>query len=171
MIVAETERLSLRYLQESDAAFILALLNQPAFLRFVGDKGVRTIEDGVNYIRSGPISSYTQNGFGLFLVELKEGAVAIGTCGILKKPTLTHHDIGYAFLPQHWGHGYAHEAAAATLEHARDACTIDQVCAVVDPENHASIKLLRKLGMQASGRVQLPPDDKELELFEMTLRG
>lgn len=171
MIVAETERLRLRHLQEDDAAFIVRLLNQPSFLQFIGDKGVRTLEDAVAYIRTGPLASYAEHGFGLYLVELRDSGDAIGTCGILKKPLLAHPDIGFAFLPEHWHKGYAYEAAAAVVKHARMECALPDVCAVVDPDNSASIALLGKLGMQPGGRVQLSPDDKTLELFEMHLHS
>jgi ribosomal-protein-alanine N-acetyltransferase len=169
-LVAETERLRLRRVHEGDAAFMLELLNQPTFLRFIGDKGVRTLEDARNYIRTGPLASYQLNGFGLYMVELKDSGEAIGTCGILKKPALAHPDLGYALLPAFWARGYAIEAAAATLAHAYANCGLRHVCAVVDPENAASVKLLYKLGMERTGRVQLAPDDKELELFEIDLQ-
>lgn len=169
-IIAETERLRLRHVHDGDAAFMLDLLNQPTFLQFIGDKGVRSLEDAANYIRTGPLASYELNGFGLYMVMLKSTGEAIGTCGILKKPALTHPDIGFAFLPAHWNQGYAFEAAAAVLEHARTTCGLTRVCAVVDPENAASIRLLHKLGLHRTGRVQLAPDDKELELFEIDLQ-
>lgn len=168
-LVAETERLRLRHVRLSDAAFILNLLNQPTFLQFIGDKGVRTEADAHAYIVSGPLASYAANGFGLYMVEIRETGACAGTCGILKKPALAHPDIGFAFLPAFWGAGYALEAARATLVHAYRDCALTHVCAVVDPENASSIKLLRKLGMTPSGRVQLAPDDKELELFETDL--
>jgi [ribosomal protein S5]-alanine N-acetyltransferase len=168
-VVATTERLRLRRIHDGDAAFLLSLLNQPTFLRFIGDKGVRTADDAISYIRNGPLTSYAQYGFGLYMVELKETSECVGTCGILKKPALTHPDIGFAFMPEFWSQGYAFEAASATIEHARESCGLEKICAVVDPENAASIRLLTRLGMERVGRVQLAADDKELELFEMSL--
>lgn len=170
-MVAETERLRLRHIHEGDAAFILGLLNQPSFLQFIGDRGVRTLEDAAAYIQAGPRASYAEHGFGLYLVELRESGDAIGTCGILKKPALTHPDIGFAFQPEHWRKGYAYEAAVAIVSHARTQCRLPHICAVVDPDNSASILLLGKLGMQRTGRVLLSPDDKELELFEINLHS
>ena len=169
-LVAETERLQLRRVHEGDAAFMLDLLNQPTFLQFIGDKGVRTLADARTYIVTGPLASYELNGFGLYMVMLKSSGEAIGTCGILKKPALSHPDIGFAFLPNYWNQGYAYEAAAAVIEHAKSACGLTHICAVVDPENAASIKLLQKLGLERTGRVQLAPTDKELELFEIDLQ-
>lgn len=167
--VLQTPRLRLRRLHEGDAEFILGLLNQPSFLQFIGDKGVRNLEDARSYIRSGPLTSYAEHGFGLYLVLLRDSGERIGVCGILEKPALEHFDLGFAFVPAHWSKGYAEEAACATLEHARD-CGLARICAVVDPENAASLKLLHKLGMTRTGRVQLTPADKELELFELSLQ-
>ncbi|HEY0672484.1 MAG TPA: GNAT family N-acetyltransferase [Longimicrobiales bacterium] len=167
--VLQTARLRLRRLHEGDDQFILGLLNQPSFLQFIGDKGVRNLEDARSYIRSGPLTSYAEHGFGLYLVVLRESGEDIGVCGILKKPALEHFDLGFAFVPAHWSKGYAEEAATAMLEHARD-CGLARICAVVDPDNAASIKLLHKLGMTRTGHVQLAPADKELELFELSLQ-
>src|SRR5687768_5621821 len=119
MLVLETERLQLRHLSEADADFVLGLLNEPSFLRFIGDKQVRSLDDALNYIRTGPLASYQQYGWGLYLVELKATGAAIGTCGILKKHGLEHPDLGFAFMPEHWSQGYAYEAAAATIAHTR----------------------------------------------------
>ena len=113
MTVLETKRLILRRLCADDAEFILELLNQPSFLRYIGDKGVRNTEDAIRYIQTGPVASYDRFGFGLYLVELKESDVSIGMCGLLKRETLPDVDIGFAFLPGYWSQGYAFEAAAA----------------------------------------------------------
>lgn len=115
MNVLETDRLILRWLSPEDAEFILRLLNEPSWLRFIGDKGVRTIEDARAYILKGPIDMYSRLGFGLYLVELKEPAFPIGMCGFIKRDSLEDVDIGFAFLPAYWGKGYAYEAAAAVM--------------------------------------------------------
>jgi RimJ/RimL family protein N-acetyltransferase len=168
MVVLETERLQLRQITEADAEFVVGLLNQPSFLQFIGDKQVRSIEDALNYIRSGPLASYEQHGWGLYLVQLKESGHAIGTCGILKKNGLEDPDLGFAFLPEHWSKGYAYEAAAATVAHVQRDFALHRICAVVNPENEASIKVLRKVGMARIGSVQLAPDDAELDLFHLS---
>src|SRR4051812_3493153 len=118
--VLETKRLRLRRLFPADAPFILRLLNEPSWLRFIGDRGVRTLDDARNYIVNGPQQMYHSAGFGLFLVELRESCLAIGMCGLLRRATLPDVDIGFAFLPEHWGQGYAFEAAQATLRYGRD---------------------------------------------------
>src|SRR5262245_1614772 len=147
MLVVETERLILRGLNAKDAAFILALLNEPSFLRFIGDKKVRTIQDAEQYIQNGPVASYERHGFGLCLVELKESHTPIGICGLLKRDDLPDPDIGFAFLPDFWNKGFAFEAANAVLQDARERLKLPRILAIVNPDNEASIKLLQKLGL------------------------
>ena len=142
MQALETERLLLRAFTTDDAPFILTLLNEPSFLRFIGDKKVRTLEDARQYLLNGPIASYNQHGFGLLLVELKESQTPIGMCGLLKREDLPDPDIGFAFLPAYWNKGFGFEAATAVLQDAQ----LDRVLAIVSPDNDPSIKLLEKLG-------------------------
>ena len=165
MIVLETERLILRRLAEDDAPFILELLNDPAFLRYIGDKGVRTLDGARDYLRSGPLASYERFGFGLYLVELADGGAAIGTCGLLKRDTLEDPDVGFAFLPAYRRQGYALEAASAVLAHGRNDFGLERIVAVVSPENESSIKLLGKLGLGFEGRVRLSEEGEEIYLF------
>src|SRR5580700_8038038 len=129
-IVTETERLILRRLSTDDDAFILELLNEPSFLQNIGDRGVRTLEDARGYILKGPVASYERFGFGLFLVALKETAVPLGICGLLKRDALEDVDIGFAFLPRFWSQGYAFESAAAVMAFGREALGIRRVVAI-----------------------------------------
>ncbi|HXI26446.1 MAG TPA: GNAT family N-acetyltransferase [Pyrinomonadaceae bacterium] len=165
MQVLETRRLNLRWLNVDDAAFILDLLNDPSFIRYIGDKGVRDLEGARNYILNGPVASYKQFGFGLYATEVKESRVPIGICGVLKRDTLPHPDIGFAFLPAYWKKGYAYEASAAVLEHARKNLSIDRVLAITTPDNEASAKLLVKLGLRFDRLIKLSPDADEVKLF------
>jgi len=165
MNVLETERLSLRRLEEGDAEFILGLLNQPSFLRFIGDKGVRTLADARKYILQGPIASYEQFGFGLYLVELKEMRVPIGMCGLLKRESLEDVDIGFAFLPQFWGQGYALESASSVMAFAKNVVGLKRVVAITNPDNDASIKVLERIGMQFERMTKLSDEGMELRLF------
>lgn len=107
MNVVETDRLALRQLSTGDAPFILELLNEPSFLRFIGDRGVRTLDDAREYISTGPVDSYDRLGFGLYLTALKEDDLPIGICGLVKRKGLDDVDIGYAFLPRFWSKKYA----------------------------------------------------------------
>ena len=165
MNVLETDRLVLRWLDIDDAPFIIELLNDPSFIRFIGDKGVRTLDDARSYILNGPVASYEQFGFGLYATDLKETRVPIGICGILKRDTLPHPDIGFAFLPAYWNKGYAYEASAAVLEHARKNLGIDRLLAITTPDNEASTKLLVKLGLRFDRLIKLSKDADEVKLF------
>lgn len=160
-----TARLTLRELREADAAFILGLLNDPAWLLHIGDKGVRTLDDARAYIANGPVASHARHGFGLDLVELKADATPIGLCGLIKRDTLPDVDIGYAFLPQFRGAGYAVEAGAAVIEHARDTLALPRLAAIVSPDNHASIRVLEKLGLRFEKLVRMSAGGPETSLF------
>jgi RimJ/RimL family protein N-acetyltransferase len=163
--VIETERLSLRELSPDDAPFIFELLNDPAFLRFIGDRNVRTLEDARRYVETGPRDSYRRLGFGLYLVESKSSRVPLGICGLLKREALTDVDIGFAFLPTWRRRGYALEAAGAVLLDARKRLGIGRILAICSPGNEASIRLLAKLGFVSEGNTRLSPDAAEVRLF------
>ena len=167
----ETPRLELRRFSAEDAAFILELLNDPSFLRYIGDKGVRNTADACEYIRSGPEASYERFGFGLYLVALKESGEKIGMCGLLKRETLEDVDVGFAFLPCFWAKGYAIESASAVLAHARDDFGLDRVVAITSPDNVASIKLLEKLGFRFERMARLSADAPEVKLFAFNHRA
>lgn len=165
MKVLETERLLLRRLTLDDAPFIIELLNDPSFIRFIGDKGVRTIEEAQNYILNGPVASYQQFGYGLYATELRESRVPIGICGILKRETLPHPDIGFAFLPAYRKQGYAFEAAAAVIEHARLVLGLDRVLAITTPDNEVSGRLLEKIGLRFERLMTLAEGTTPVKLF------
>lgn len=164
----ETPRLWLRRFNEQDAnepRFMLALLNEPSFLRHIGDRGVRTLQAARDYIAMGPIQSYGRHGFGLHRVELRATGESIGVCGLVKRDALEHPDLGYALLPVHWGRGYAAEAAAAVLAYAHDVLRIQRVLAITGVDNATSIALLSKLGFSREGTTRLSPDESVLELY------
>jgi [ribosomal protein S5]-alanine N-acetyltransferase len=163
--VSETERLSLRRLSPEDAPFILELLNDPSFIKNIGDKCVRTLEDARGYILSGPMASYDKFGFGLWLVELKDSHTPIGMCGLLKRDVLADVDIGYAFLPAFWSRGYALESATAVISHANKHFGLARIVAVVNPDNASSIRLLEKLGFEYKSMVKLSDEAAEIKLF------
>ena len=165
MKVLETDRLTLRHLSTGDAEFILELLNEPSFIRYIGDKQVRTLDDARAYVLNGPVKSYETYGFGLNLVELKSEGKPIGMCGLLKRDTLPEPDIGFAFLPDYWNQGYAFEAAAAVMNHARANLGVENVLAITSPDNDASAKLLGKIGLRFDRLVKLAEDAEEVKLF------
>jgi RimJ/RimL family protein N-acetyltransferase len=165
LVVLETARLILRRLSADDADFILDLLNQPSFLRYIGDKGVRNSDDAIRYIETGPIASYERFGFGLYLVELKETGASIGMCGLLKRDSLPDVDVGFAFLPDYWSQGFAFESAAAVMNYGREALGLRRIVAITSLDNDASIKLLEKLGLRFEGLIKLSEDQPEVKLF------
>ena len=165
MTVIETERLVLRRLAIDDAEFIVELLNQPSFLRYIGDKEVRNNADAVRYIQGGPLASYERFGFGLYLVELKETGVPMGICGLLKRDSLPDVDVGFAFLPSYWSQGYAFEAAAAVMTYGRDVLGLRRIVAITSPDNEGSIRLLEKLGLRFERLIKLSADQSEVRLF------
>ncbi len=165
MMVLETGRLTLHRLAPDDAAFILKLLNDPAFLKFIGDKGVRGLDDARNYILTGPMNSYERFGFGLYLTRLKDSGVPIGICGLLQRESLQDPDVGFAFLPEFSGKGYATESASVVMQHGRTQFGLERIVAVTAPDNLASINVLEKLGMRFVSMIRLTEDGPESKLF------
>lgn len=165
MKVLETDRLILRRLSTVDAEFILRLVNEPSWLRFIGDRGIRNIEGACAYILNGPVEMYSRLGFGLYLVELKEEGVSIGLCGLIKRDSLEDVDIGFAFLPEYWGRGYAFEAASAVMEYGGRALGIRRIVAITSADNESSARLLEKLGFRFERMIKLSDDSEEVRLF------
>src|SRR6201986_3267525 len=118
--ILETERLRVREFTLNDAAFIIELVNSPGWLKYIGDRNIKTDDKAKEYLQNGPLKSYAENGFGLSMVELKSDGTPVGMCGIIKRVALEHADIGFAFLPQYMGKGYAYEIASATLLFAKN---------------------------------------------------
>lgn len=161
----ETDRLTLRLLNEGDAPFILDLLNSPGWLVFIGDRNIRTTADAVGYLQDGPLNSYATHGFGLWLVALKIDGTPIGLCGLLKRDYLEHPDIGFAFLPEFMGRGYAFEVVSATLAYATEKLNIPVVLATVMPTNEKSIRLLEKIGLTRNASILSPVHGKNVLLY------
>lgn len=165
MKILETERTILREIIETDAEFILDLLNQPSFIRYIGDRNVRTVVEARDYIESRFTESYRKFGFGMWAVELKENNAVIGICGFVKRDGLPDADIGFAFLPQYAGQGYAFESAAAALEYGRNDLNLKSVLAITSKDNDASGRLLGKLDFRFERLIVLPGDAEELKLY------
>jgi RimJ/RimL family protein N-acetyltransferase len=156
---------------DADAPFMLQLLSEPSFIRHIGDRGVRTVQDAREYITNGPKTSYARFGFGLYLVELRLPPAPIGICGLLKRDQLPDPDIGFAFLPAYWSQGYAFEAAAAVRDYARDALDLPRLLAIVNPSNASSIRLLERLGFRYESMTRLGAEACEVKLYARTLAG
>lgn len=164
--VIETERLFLRELSaEEDAAFVLELINEPAWIRNIGDRGIRTIDAAREYILNNMVKSYEQNNFGLYLVGLKESGEAVGICGLIKRDSLEDVDIGFAFLKRFWSKGYAVESAQAVMDYARATLKLNRIVAITIPENQGSIKVLEKIGLRFEKMIKMPTDTEKIMLF------
>lgn len=168
MDILATERLRLRTVTLDDAAFYHALVNDPAFIEHIGDRGIRTLEQARQSVLDGPVAMQLQRGHSLYLVELKDDATPIGMCGLIKRETLDGVDIGYAFLPAWRGQGYALEAAQGVLAYA-PTLGLRRVLAITSPNNIASNRLLLKLGMQFQHFTHLTPEDAGANLYSVEL--
>ncbi|HZI89737.1 MAG TPA: GNAT family N-acetyltransferase [Candidatus Polarisedimenticolia bacterium] len=163
--ILETERLSIRRFTLEDAAFILALVNDPEWLRHIGDRKVHSLEDARGYLANRVLASYERHGFGMWAVCLRETGEPIGTCGLIRREGLTDVDIGFAFLPGHRGKGYALESARSVLDHGIRALGMKRILAIVSPANDSSIRLLEQLGMKLERMIRLPDDAEEIRLY------
>jgi RimJ/RimL family protein N-acetyltransferase len=163
--VLETPRLILRRFSLEDAVFVLELVNDPAWLEHIGDRQVRTLEDARAYLRKGTLTMYERMGFGMYVVTLRASGESIGTCGLIKRDTLEDVDIGFAFLPQHRGQGFALESATAVLEYGKGEVGLERIVAIVSPANHRSIRILEKIGLDFERMVKLPGDEDEIRLY------
>ena len=166
--ILETERLRLREFSQNDTDFIIDLLNSPGWIKYIGDRKVKTKEDAFAYLENGPLKSYKDNGYGLSMVELIDGNVPIGMSGIINRKTLETPDIGFAFLPGFEGKGYGFEIASAIVKHARNLLGIPKISAITLNDNVSSKKLLLKLGFSFSKYIKDPVTNEELLLYTFT---
>jgi RimJ/RimL family protein N-acetyltransferase len=163
--IIDTERLTLRKLTLDDAPFMLDLVNQPAFIQFIGDRGVRTLDDARGFLTQRYIEVYERLGFGIYLVQRREDGIPVGICGLVKRDGLDDVDLGYAFLPQYGSQGYASESARAVLKYAKETLGLKRILGITRPDNAGSIRVLEKAGLKFERMVRLPGDDAELKLF------
>ena len=171
--VIETQRLRLVELSaesDDDAAFMLRLLNEESYIRHIADRGVRTLEAARALLREWAVKSYIEHGHGPYRVEEKGSGKSLGNCGLMRREGLDVPDLGYAFLSEAHGQGYALEAARGVVEFARQHLGMPRLLAIVNPDNAASIRLLRKLGFASASTVCLPNIEHELLLFELAFQ-
>lgn len=147
-----------------DAPFVYELLNSPLWLRFIGDRGVHSLEDAEKQIVEKYLPSY-KNGLGNFLVVEKQTGKSIGSCGLYQRDNLDHPDIGFAFLPEFFGKGYGWEAASAIKSYAFNQLKLTTLLGFTLPNNSASRKLLEKLGLRVTGTFQFEKESEELLLY------
>lgn len=163
--ILSSTRLRLREIAADDAPFILALLNSQPFLDHIGDRGVRTPEDALRYIENNVHGSYRQHGFGLWLIERRSDDASLGICGLLQRDYLEFPDVGYALLPEHFGSGYATEAAGAALAHGRNVLGHSVIGAIVSPGNLPSVRVLEKIGLALQREIPASEPGRKLLLF------
>ena len=164
-IVLHTERLTLARLSFDDADFIFELLNEPSFKRYIGDKGVRTRDDALVYLREVPLRQYREFGYGLYRVGADGDDRALGICGLVNRNEFPDPDLGFAFLQAHRGQGYAYESSLAVLGEARNALGLQRIIAMVDEDNESSNYLLGKLGFRFEQMVTMPGETREIRQY------
>jgi RimJ/RimL family protein N-acetyltransferase len=164
MEIASTARLRIRTITLEDAPFYLELVSDPAFIANIGDRGIRSIEAARHALTTGPLAMQEARGHSIYLVELKDSGRPIGMSGLIKRDALDDVDLGYAFLPEWRGRGYAFEAGAAVLAYA-PTLGLQRVVAITSPDNAASNGLLRKLGFRFSHFTRLLPDGVGSNLY------
>ena len=167
----ETSRLTLHEITLADAGLMLAIWNDPAFVRYVGDRGIRAIEEAEDAMRHGILRLYEDYGYGPYRVALNDSGDAIGICGLFRRDGLDDPDIGYATLPEYCGKGYAFEAACAVIAHARKGLGLERVIAIISPENAASIGLIGKLGFEFERMHRMPDDDDDVCIYGKSLNN
>jgi len=165
----ETHRLLLRRMTLEDADLMLSIWNDPAFVRFVGDRGVRTVEEAKIALQEGAFKLYEDYGFGPYCMVRKSDDTRVGICGLFHRDNIEHPDIGFAVLPEFCGEGLAGEAAEAVVGHARNDLGLQVLTAIVSPDNRASIGLIKKLGLSFETGITMPGEEQEISLYSMRL--
>ena len=167
--VLETPRLVLRRVTLEDADLMLAIWNDPAFVCFVGDRGIRTLDEAKDAMTEGVLRLYEQFGYGPYCLVRKSDSERVGICGLFRRDVLEDPDIGFALLPPYCGSGLASEAARAVVAHARDDLGIETLTAIVSPDNSASIALIEKLGLSLERGITMPGENDEISLYSIRL--
>lgn len=165
MSVIQTGNLILEKLTVDDAPFIFELVNDPSWLRFIGDKGVANLEDARDYIQQGPVASYARFGFGMYVARRKADSKPAGICGLVKRDSLDAPDLGLAFLPEYRGYGYGIESARAVMKYGKTVLGLERIIAITAPDNERTIRLLQKLGMRFEEKVRFSEDLPENLLY------
>ena len=169
--ILETERLQLKWFTLDDTPLMYAIWNDPAFVRFVGDRGIKTLETAESAMHDGPLQLYETYGYGPFRVIRRSDGADAGVCGLYRRENLDAPDIGFAFLPDYRGMGFGYESSCAVLRYARDELELPKLTAIVSPQNMASVRLLEKLGLRFEESIRMPGDDEEVSLYSIDLNN
>lgn len=160
-----TARLVIRPFTIEDAPFLLELINTPSWIKYIGDRKIRSLKKAAKYIEDSYLTHYEKNTFGLYLVELKDSKIPIGMCGLINREGLDDIDIGFGFLPAYEGMGYAFESASIWMQQAEEVFKLPRVVAITATYNERSINLLKRLGLTFEKTIQLSNDEEKLYLF------
>jgi len=170
MTVTSTKRLIISQVTETDAPFFVELMNTPSWIKYIGDRNIKSVKDAENYLKNGILKSYKESGYGFYKVAQKiEPDKAIGIAGLVKRKELEYTDIGFGFLPDYEGKGFGYESSLAIMDLAKNRFKLNKICAITNPENKSSIHLLEKLGLSFQKQIKPFDDNKELLLFAKTL--
>lgn len=167
LLILETNRLWLKPVTTSKAAFVIEMYNSPKFIQFIGDRNIRTLEDAEKYITDKFLPQWEKLGYGNFVIERKEDGKTIGAVGIFQREGLDVGDIGFSFLPEFEGKGYGFEAASKLLKKAFTDFGLTKVSAITTEENIMSQKLILKLGLKYVKKIRLPEEKVDLLYFEI----
>ena len=163
----ETERLIIRPTSQSDSEFIFILLNTPKWLKYIGDRNIKTVENAKEYIKEKMIPQLERLGYSNYTLTTKQGNQKIGTCGLYDREGIEGIDIGFAFLPEYEKKGFAFESSNKLKEVAFSEFGIKTISAITIKDNISSQKLLEKLGLKLIGTTKIPNDDEELLLYKI----
>ena len=170
MLITETQRLIISKVTLNDAPFFVELMNTPSWLKYIGDRHIKTVNDAENHLNNGILKSYQESGYGFYKVAQKiEPEKAIGIVGLVKRNELEHTDIGFGYLPEFEGKGFGYESSVAIMKLAKNRFKLDRVLAITNPENKSSIHLLEKLGLSFQKHIKPFDDNEELLLFAKDL--
>lgn len=165
----ETERLFLKPTNTEDAEFIFNIMNTPKYYKYIGDRNLKNLEDAENYIKEKMIPQYENLGYGNFTVILKSDGTKIGFCGIYSRPNLEVSDIGFAFLEEFEGKGFAYEASSLLKGLAKEEFGLKKLSGITLEINHPSRKLLERLGLKFQKKFFMEGDPEELMYYELEL--
>lgn len=169
--IIETDRLLLEEATFNDTAFFIALLNSPNWIEYIGDRKVDCKEAAIGYIQHSHIHFYKKYGCGMYKVVLKENNQPIGLCGLIKRASLSHFDLGFAMLPAYERFGYTYEASKAILSHAKTSLNLTKVVAFTTKENTKSQNLLLKLGLEYVDTRKVLDEDMLFLYYQIDLEG
>ena len=170
MTITKTKRLIISKVTLKDAPFFVELMNTPSWLKYIGDRNIKTIKDAENHLKNGILKSYKESGYGFYKVtQIEKPEIAIGIVGLVKRKELEHTDIGFGFLPDYEGLGFGYESSVAIMDLAKNKFKLEKVFAITNPDNKSSIHLLEKLGLSYQKRIKPFDKNEELLLFAKDL--